>query len=97
MKKFMPLNETEIFTTFNPKTKFYAGKISNDVVELIPSKYRANTYIFRICGSNTLNCYDLAQTDGFTIDYLQKSNLDIRNIFEFETAKEMYQWIADNL
>lgn len=45
MKKFMPLNETEIFTTFNPKTKFYAGKISNDVVELIHKACRTTLKI----------------------------------------------------
>ncbi len=93
----MPLQENKIFNTFKPNSNFYAGKINNDVVELIPTKYRNETYIFRICGSNILNCYDLAETQGFTIDTLIKSTLDISNIFEFDSAKEMYAWIADNL
>ena len=76
----------------------------SDIVELIPTKYNSDLFIFRILnGKNILNCYDYGKKDGFTLEEIpeiikkaQSQGVSI-TIFEFETPQEKFQYIADNL
>ena len=98
MKKFRN-DYIESFSKFNPE-KFYAGKIGNFVVDLQPISYNSNLYQWNVCDSTNLNNYNgglsgLRESQIFT----SRNNVinDMSEFYEFDTAKEKYKWISDNL
>lgn len=97
MKRYYKSEET--FVEFNPE-RFYAGKIDGVVVLLQCIEYESYLYHWVDCVQYVLNSFS-GSGEGLEAHEIFSTFTELVDceceFYEFETAKKMYQWIADNL
>lgn len=95
MRKFKREVE-ETFTVFNPN-KYYAGKIGrgSTIVDLQSVELQHEDFKWNLCSSSYGSFYS---GRGFKVESIFNIFAATGDVcYEFDTAKEKYQWISDNL
>lgn len=102
MKVF--INSKKSFSKVN-ELKFYAGKIGPKIVDIQPIIYNFKYYFAHAVNSTKMDGYFSPINKESLYNWensmgartLQDVINDLSEAYEFDSAKEKYQWIVDNL